>query len=67
MKQYETYGNKSKNASSLNKNKIRLCLLFEIKFIQVFMHINIFPEWPLTYYFFVTKFKIFLNYYNLVF
>ena len=36
--------------------------------MQVYMHVNIFPEWPLTNYFFVIiKIVIFLNYYNLIF
>ena len=65
---YGTYDSNSKAASLSNKNKMRLCLLFEVKFIRKFMHINIFPEWPLTYYFFVIiKIVIFFNYYNLVF
>ena len=44
---------------------MRLYLFFKIK-IYEFMYVNIFPEWPLTYYFFVTiKIVIFLNYDNL--
>ena len=46
--------NKSRVASLLNENKETLCLLFEIKFVYKFIHINIFPEWPIIYYFFVS-------------
>jgi len=38
-----TYDSKSK--CIFNENKMRLYLLFEIKFICKFMHINIFSEW----------------------